>query len=88
MENKKNGKGVASLVLGVVSMLFSVSLPAYGGFIALAPGILAIVFGAKAKKAVPSDLATAGFILGIIGTALSAIVIVVGSILINVFHRI
>lgn len=64
---------VASLVLGIVSVVFSlIGLYFYG----LVAGIVGIVLGVIAKKKNPSGMATAGFVLSIIGTVLCAIVFV------------
>jgi len=74
----QNGMGVASLVLGIVGLAL---LCAYGfGFIL---SILAIVFGKIGLNRVDQGLANnrsvakAGFVLGIIGTALAAVALVV-----------
>lgn len=64
---------VASLVLGIVAILFSfIGLYLPGLLI----GIVGIVLGVMAKKNSPSGMATAGFVLSIIGTVLCAIVFV------------
>ena len=70
------GLSIASLVLGIISVIFfSFS---YLSYVALVCGILAIVFSVKARGATDADgktgLATAGLVLGIIGTALSGII--------------
>ena len=64
---------VASLVLGIVAVVFS--------FIGLYPiglviGIVGIVLGVMAKKKAPSGMATAGLVLSIIGTILCALVFI------------
>lgn len=78
MENQSNSKGmsVAALVCGILGII--------GGFIpvvtyfTLVLAILGIVFGVIGRKKAAaageaSGLATAGLVLGIIGTAFSAI---------------
>ena len=65
----KNGFGVASLVMGILSLLVP-----YIGFIL---GILAIIFANKQRKNYPTGTATAGFVLGIIGLCLNAILLFV-----------
>ena len=61
----KSSLGVASLVLGIISIVFSLFW-----YITLPCGILAIVFGKKAINRVGSKLGKAGLILGIIGLSL------------------
>lgn len=65
MVRAKSGLGVASLVLGIISIIF-----ASFWYITLPSGILAIVLGAKSIKKVGSRLGKAGLITGIIGLAL------------------
>ena len=65
-ENKeKTGLHIASLVLGIVSIV-----TAFFWYITLPTGILAIVFGAKSIKKTGSKIAKAGLITGIIGLSL------------------
>jgi len=75
MENKTNGLAVASLVCGIVSVVFSFLFTRIG----LIAGILAIIFsimGRKKAEAGKTGMCTAGLVLGIVGTALSAVFIV------------
>ena len=75
MNQDDHGRAVASLVLGIVSIvcyLFSV----IGGVIGLACGIIAIILGNKVRKNGPNGLATAGFVCGIVGTVLCALMVV------------
>jgi len=64
---QQNGLGVAALVLGIVSLVSC--------WIGLVPGILAIIFGrigmvrADKGEADNRGMATAGFVMGIIGVA-------------------
>lgn len=62
--------GVASLTLGILSIVFflfwCISIPS---------GILAIVFGIKTKKMVDSKLGTAGKITGIVGLSISSAIL-------------
>lgn len=73
MAPKTNGKAVPALVLGILAIVIP-----YVGFIL---GIIAIVFGKKAMNEIKVSregghgMAVAGFVMGIIGTALYAIVI-------------
>ena len=65
-EKNKCGFNVASLVLGIISVVF-----AFFWYITYPAGILAIVFGVKGKKKTGSKLATTGMILGIVGLSLA-----------------
>lgn len=67
---RRNNLAIASLVLGLVGMLIN---PFY------VPSILAVVFGVRARREAkanggPTGMATAGFVLGIVG-AVSAFVV-------------
>ena len=72
-----NGNAVASLVLGIISIVGCMSY----GLVSVICGPLAIYFGGKAGKAIQAGLAdpssqsvaTAGKVCGIIGTCLGAI---------------
>lgn len=73
-EKKSNGLAIASLVSGIVSIVFSfigLSIP-FGLII----GIVGIILGVMAKKKNPCGMATAGLVLSIIGTVLCAIVFI------------
>ena len=59
---EKSSRSVASLVLGILSIL----LP----YLGLISGIIAIVLAKKQREEFREPLSTAGFITGIIGTAL------------------
>lgn len=68
MENNNSNKspmGVASLVLGIISIV-----TALFWYICLPSGILAVVFGAKSARKVGSKLGKAGLITGIVGLSL------------------
>ncbi len=71
MANKEsNGYGVASMVLGIISILFF-----YIPFLGLICGILGIIFYNQQKKAFTDGITTAGLITSIIGLILSIIAI-------------
>lgn len=72
MEQKTNNKAIAALVLGIISCVCSVCY-IIGWFIGLVCGILAIIFGVKARKQTKSGMAIAGFVLGIVGTSLCGV---------------
>ena len=68
---------VASLVLGIIGVIFAFAIPAIP--IGLILGILAIVLAVLAKKSLvakgmPTGMATAGLVLGIISAAIGGIV--------------
>ena len=71
-EKKSNGLAVASLVLGIVSIVFSFFIQWLGLII----GIVGIVLGVMAKKKNPCGMATAGLVLSIIGTILCALIFI------------
>ncbi len=71
---KTNGTAVASLVLGIVSIVCI--LFGYGAILGLVLGIVATVLGAKARKESQTGMATAGFVCGIVGTVLCAFTVV------------
>ena len=69
MEKNKSGMPVASLALGIISILTDLFW-----YITLPTGILAIVLGAKSAKKTGSKLGKAGLITGIIGLSLFAFI--------------
>ncbi len=62
MKKENNGLGIASLVLGICSIVFS-----WVFYLGIPCGIVGIVLGVKQKRTSPNKLATAGLILSIIG---------------------
>ena len=64
----KNGKAVASLVLGIVGLVCIFF--GYGALIGIICAIVGIVLGTSAKKEQPSSMANAGVVLGIVALAL------------------
>lgn len=67
-ENKSNGYGIASLVLGIVSIISS-WMPVVG----LVSGILGICFYAQQRKISSNGIATGGLVTSIIGLVFSAL---------------
>lgn len=64
--------GVAALILGICSVVFSI-FPILGGYIGAAiMGVLGIILAAVGKKK-GAKCATGGLVLSIIGTALSVV---------------
>lgn len=80
----KNGMGIASMVLGIVSVsLSAVAIPIgiffqlWGCFISVCGilcGIVAIALGAKSKNLYPAGQAIAGFVMGIVGVSIHTII--------------
>lgn len=67
-EPQGNGKAVASLVLGILSIVMWLC-PLVG----FAVSITGLVLGSKARAENPSGMATAGFITSIVGLILTVI---------------
>lgn len=77
MEKKKSGLAVASLTLGIISIVL------FGfWYIALPTGILAIILGNKSVKKYGSNMAKAGIITAIIGLSIFALYYVAAFLLI------
>jgi hypothetical protein len=69
MENRNDGKGTASLVLGIISLVFIF----FGtvAFVGIILAVIGLVLGISAKKENPEDgKAKAGVILSIVSLAL------------------
>lgn len=64
-ENNKMTMHIASLILGIISIL-----TVFFWYITLPAGILAIVFGVKSARRTGSKLGKAGMVLGIVGLTL------------------
>jgi len=61
--------GVASLVLGIMSLVFI--LVPYAGWLGAVLGIVGIILGAQARKVNRDGVATAGMVCSIIGTVIN-----------------
>jgi len=68
-ESKKSAFGIASLTLGIISIL-----SALFWYITLPSGVLAIIFGVKGIKRAGSKLAKAGLVTGIVGLSIFLLV--------------
>ena len=64
----KNGIAIASLVLGIVSIVCVFF--GYGVILGLVFGIIGTILGAKARKESQTGLATAGFVCSLVGIIL------------------
>lgn len=74
----KNPMAIASLVLGIVSCVFSFC-GVWLALIGLVCGVVAIVLAVKGRKIVAKKgMATAGLVLGIIGTVLCGLLFACG----------
>lgn len=79
MTEKKNGMALAAMVLGIISLALF-----WTGWLGLICGILAIIFGIVAKNKIKADpdlaptagKAKGGLIMGIIGSVLAIVWIV------------
>ena len=67
--SKTSGLGVASLVLGIISIVCAWF--GYGAIVGIILGIVGVVLGAMGRKQSQTGLATAGFVCSLIGLALS-----------------
>lgn len=67
-DNGKNGLAVASLVLGILSIICVFF--GYGAILGLVFGIIGTILGAKARKESQTGLATAGFVCSLVGIIL------------------
>ncbi len=78
-QNKPNGMATASMVLGILSIVFG-----FFGWLGIICGILAIIFAVVAKNKIKTDPAMAhsagkakgGLIMGIIGIIIGVVIIV------------
>ncbi len=70
-EKKKSAMAIASLPLGIISIVTN-----WFWYLSLPTGILAIIFGAKTTKKLGSKLGKSGLITGIIGVSLCAFIYV------------
>lgn len=64
--------GIASLILGLFSLIIAVFFSAWG-WLAIILGVVGIILAALAKKKGQGGIATAGLVLSIIGAALGLI---------------
>lgn len=69
---KTPGAATASLVLGLISLIFACF--GYGALISIITGIIGIILGIKGNKIQQTGMGTAGIVLSIIGLVLSIIV--------------
>ena len=64
--------GVASLVLGIISLVIAVFVPAFG-WVASIIALVGVILGAVAKKKGAKGAATAGLVMSIIALALGVL---------------
>ena len=69
--NTSSGKAVASLVLGILSLICAFF--GYSAIVGLIFGIVGVSLGAKARKEAQTGLATGGFVCSIIGLIFCAL---------------
>jgi len=73
MNQQNSGIAIASLVLGIVSLVCVFFVNAWVGVIA---AIVGLVLAIMARKQAPSGMATAGLVLSIIALAVCAVVVI------------
>ncbi|MEA4853113.1 MAG: hypothetical protein VB082_02420 [Christensenella sp.] len=73
MENNNNTLAIIALILGIVSLVCAFLFWPVG----LICGIVGLILGSKARKSAPGGMATAGFVLSIIGLILSVVLLIV-----------
>lgn len=71
MEQKTNSKAIASLVLGILSLVCIFF--GYGSLLGIVFGIVGLVLGINSNKEGKTGMATAGIIMSAIGLGLCAI---------------
>ena len=69
VEQKPGAYGIASLVLGILSIVPGPFL----GLLGVAAGVLGIIFAVKQRGISQDGIATAGLVTSIVGTALSTL---------------
>ena len=70
VDKTKNSKGIASFVLGVIGIVFF-----FIPYIAIVPSMLAIIYAKKQRKINSTGLSTAGLVIGIIGTIINGLML-------------
>lgn len=75
MNNNNDTETIASLVLGIVSIVVAVAFGHYW-FIGAVCGVVGIVLGINARKSNPGSMATAGFVCSIVGLVLCCLSLV------------
>lgn len=68
-DKNKSAMAVASLVLGIISIVTNLFW-----YTSLPTGILAIIFGAKTTRKLGSKLGKAGLVTGIVGVSICAFI--------------
>jgi hypothetical protein len=68
---QSSGKAVAALILGILSASINLSWLSWIGIVGLILGIAGMILAISERKQSPSGMATAGFVLSIIGTVIS-----------------
>ena len=74
-----------SLILGTVSIIFSVYFNFYAWYITLLTSAIGIIFGLVARRSSFRSVANAGIILSVIGIVITLIMLVAFSFIANVF---
>jgi hypothetical protein len=70
MAEKKNDFGIASMILGISSVVFCWTI-----LIGIVAGVLGIIFSVKQRKIFANGFSTAGLVTSIVGISLTVIII-------------
>lgn len=73
---KSDGMGIASLVLGIVSIVMSCCIT----YVGLICGVVGIILAIMSNKKGKNNMATAGLVCSIIGIVLAIILIIVAAV--------
>ena len=72
MQQQKNGMAIASLVLGIVSIVF---IWIYWG-VGILAAVVGLILGIIARNQSPNTMATAGIVLSVIALAVNIVVVI------------
>lgn len=81
---KKNGMALASLIVGIVSILLGCCC---SGYIGVVGGIVGLVLGIMGNKKEKTGMGTAGIVLGIIAIVFGIASIIIGLIFADAFKE-
>lgn len=70
---KRNSGATASMVLGLLSVILALVLGTVAPYVPLVLGAVGLVLAVNANKTARSTMASAGFVLSIIGLVISAV---------------
>lgn len=82
LDKEKSSMNVASLVLGIISIVLSLFW-----YITIPTGILAIIFGVKSVRKIGSKIGKAGLITGIIGLSIFVFIYISLILLLTIYSK-